>query len=318
MKIHNTAVFAGDQTIKNRHNGDVKQQEGKETIFAGNMSKKLDPIAKKREEAKKQALKIVGEAWENDKKIDNELADSRSRIAGHKATMSEMNDKLKEIDNRRLELRDSYGLTEEDQEQQDLHLLEKRINAKKPGSEISFTKEEQERLQELDKAGLTEYQQRSLEMKAGGAPYEKELTEAAEGIRQETAAITSIKNGMLKNQGMLKADASAEELLAATAKDLASMLIDEAKDNIDKKMEEEKEAAEEKAEKEEELEERIEKRDDKEDKQEQIKEQISDSTSNMVELDKVMGDVQKEVKKIMDEMKLTEEDIKGAAVDTLQ
>ena len=85
-----------------------------------------------------------------------------------------------------------------------------------------------------------------------------------------------------------------------------------------KKMEEEKEAAEEKAEKEEELEERIEKRDDKEDKQEQIKEQISDSTSNMVELDKVMGDVQKEVKKIMDEMKLTEEDIKGAAVDTLQ
>ena len=36
----------------------------------------------------------------------------------------------------------------------------------------------------------------------------------------------------------------------------------------------------------------------------------------MTKSDELLDDVQKEVKKILDEMKLLEEDLKGAAVDT--
>ena len=93
------------------------------------------------------------------------------------------------------------------------------------------------------------------------------------------------------------------------------MLVDEAKDHIDEEMEEKKEQALEKAEKEKEEEERLEKIREDKDEKEEFAEQVSDSTQLMTEADSAMEDVHRELKKVMDEMKLLEEDIKGAAVD---
>lgn len=175
-------------------------------------------------------------------------------------------------------------------EEENLKLLEKEMDAKKPGFGVHLTDEEREQLAEIKKAGLTEYQKRSLELKENGSMYEQEIDEAKEQIQTENAVIRGTRLERLKSQAMIKAQKSAGDVLEAASEQIVGMLIDEARDHMDEEVAEEKKAAEEKAEKEEAEEERIEKQ--KEKKKE------------------------KEIKKIMDEMKLLEEDIKGAAVDT--
>lgn len=120
---------------------------------------------------------------------------------------------------------------------------------------------------------------------------------------------------MAKSQTMIKAQNTAEQIEESTRKEVVGMLLDEAKDHIDEEMEEKKDEALEKAEKEKEEEERIKKIKEEKDEKEEFTEQVADSAQLFTEADSAMEDVQKAVKKVMDEMKLLEEDIKGAAVD---
>ena len=315
MKVNNTAIFLGDNTRRERNRITEKEAGSAQNIFAGNLNKQLDPIAQKKRQAKEKAMKIVGDAWAGERKIDEDIESRREKIRECKETIGKANSELKEIAKRREELRESYGVAADSQEEQDLKLLEKEINSKKPGSGINLTKEEREQLAEIKKQGLTEYQQRSLELKSNGAVYEKEITEANEQILAENAVIKGIKLERLKSQTMLKAEKSADKIMENAGEQIVGMLVDEAKNHIDEEMAEAKEAAEKKAEEKEIQEERIEKqKDDREEKEEFI-EEVAESSELIVEADNVLSEVQKEIKKIMDEMKLVEEDIKGAAVD---
>lgn len=288
MKVENTTVFLGDNTRRERNSSVVEEKSSGQNIFAGNLKKQFDPIAGKKQEARKQAMKIVGDAWEGERKIDDDLASRSAKIVKYRETLRKAWDELKEIESRRSELRENYGVEADSEEEENLKLLEKELAAKKIGSGIHLTKEEEEQLAEIKKTGLTEYQKRSLELKENGSQYEQEIEEAEKQIQTENAVIRGTRLERLKSQTMIKAQKSAEDVLEAASEQIVGMLIDEAKDHMDEKMAEEKEAAEEKAEKEEAEEERIEKQNEK----------------------------KKEIKKIVDEMKLLEEDIKGAAVDT--
>ncbi len=288
MKVENTTVFLGDNTRRERNSSVVEEKSSGQNIFAGNLKKQFDPIAGKKQEARKQAMKIVGDAWEGERKIDDDLASRSAKIVKYRETLRKAGDELKEIESRRSELRENYGVEDDSEEEENLKLLEKELAAKKIGSGIHLTKEEEEQLAEIKKTGLTEYQKRSLELKENGSQYEQEIEEAEKQIQTENAVIRGTRLERLKSQTMIKAQKSAEDVLEAASEQIVGMLIDEAKDHMDEKMAEEKEAAEEKAEKEEAEEERIEKQNEK----------------------------KKEIKKIVDEMKLLEEDIKGAAVDT--
>ncbi len=288
MKVENTTVFLGDNTRRERNSSVVEEKSSGQNIFAGNLKKQFDPIAGKKQEARKKAMKIVGDAWEGERKIDDDLASRSAKIVKYRETLRKAGDELKEIESRRSELRENYGVEADSEEEENLKLLEKELAAKKIGSGIHLTKEEEEQLAEIKKTGLTEYQKRSLELKENGSQYEQEIEEAEKQIQTENAVIRGTRLERLKSQTMIKAQKSAEDVLEAASEQIVGMLIDEAKDHMDEKMAEEKEAAEEKAEKEEAEEERIEKQNEK----------------------------KKEIKKIVDEMKLLEEDIKGAAVDT--
>lgn len=288
MKVENTTVFLGDNTRRERKSSVVEEKSSGQNIFAGNLKKQFDPIAGKKQEARKQAMKIVGDAWEGERKIDDDLASRSAKIVKYRETLRKAGDELKEIESRRSELRENYGVEADSEEEENLKLLEKELAAKKIGSGIHLTKEEEEQLAEIKKTELTEYQKRSLELKENGSQYEQEIEEAEKQIQTENAVIRGTRLERLKSQTMIKAQKSAEDVLEAASEQIVGMLIDEAKDHMDEKMAEEKEAAEEKAEKEEAEEERIEKQNEK----------------------------KKEIKKIVDEMKLLEEDIKGAAVDT--
>lgn len=322
MKVQNTVIFMGDNTRRERQNGITEEKGGQKTIYAGNFNQKFDPIAQKKQQARQQAMKVVGDAWEVDRKTDQSLEDSRSRIREYQNQIGEANKELNRIKEERLALRDSYGVKEDSQEEQDLQLLIKREDSKRGGSGVYLTEEECERLSQIDEQGLTEYQQRSLDKYKSGADYKKEKEQALQGIRSEDYFIRETKRELAKSQNMLKAQESADNIEKAASQEIIGMLIEEAKDHVDEELEEKKEAAQEKAEKEKEQEERIEKnkeeKAEKEEFSERVSQQVEDITRYVAEMEDTMGEMQQEIRKIMEEMKLLEEDLKGAAVDTVR
>ena len=316
MKVNQT-IFMGDDSLRARHGHEnPKGDSDRKTIFAGGLKKVLDPIQEKREQAQKQAMKIVGDTWGNDQKLDDDLDNRREKVKECQEKIGAANDELLEIKNRRIQLREEMGIAEDSEEEQDLKLLEKEIDSYKSGSDIHLTKEERERIAQIKAKGLTGYQERSLAMKNGGALYETEINEASQVMQGENAAIKSIKSERLKKDPMVEAQKAKDEILEQASDQIVGMLMEEAKDKIDEEMEEKKDAAEKAEEKKEEEEERTEKQDEKKAKEEQLRDQIKASTELMTKSDELLEDVQKEVKKILDEMKLLEEDLKGAAVDT--
>ena len=313
MQIRNISVFVGEGTHNTGSMDATKNKEQNKAIYAGNLNKVLDPIAQKRDKARAQAMKVVGDAWDADKKIDDDIKARYDRIGDYKKELKEANTELRWFADERETLRKAYGVEEDSREQLDLKLLEKRVDAKR--GQVSLTKEESERLEEIDRAGLSEYQQRSMEMYEESRYYDDMKIAAERGIEAESRAISTIKQAKLKSQGMIKADAQAEKIMEEAGEEIIGMLMEEAKEHIDEEMEEEKEQAEKAEAKKEEQEERLEKAKEKKEQQEEITEQLSDVTEYMAEMDNSMGDIQKELKKITEEMKLLEEDLKGAAVD---
>ena len=80
MKVNQT-IFMGDDSLRARHGHEnPKEDQGRKTIFAGGLKKVLDPIQEKREQAQKQAMKIVGDTWGNDQKLDDDLDNRREKV----------------------------------------------------------------------------------------------------------------------------------------------------------------------------------------------------------------------------------------------
>ena len=97
----------------------------KNAAFGGATKLGEDPVAKRREEARRQAWKVVENAWKNDRSVDD-------TIQSHRDSYAELENRKKgalaAIDktNRQKEtLREQCGVDADSQEQQDLLLLEK-------------------------------------------------------------------------------------------------------------------------------------------------------------------------------------------------
>ena len=310
MRVKITTIFMGAVARGgDRIGGMPGKKENRNTIFGGDFGRKNDPVAQKMQQARKQAMKIVGDAWNSDQAMMDGLNDVRNKMQEYKKEIGEANAELKWIRDERSSLQEGYGVAEDSQEQQDLKLLEKEQDKQ------FLTKEERERLAQIHEEGLTDYQKRSLELKASGAYYEDQKAQAERGMKAANEAVSSYQREMEKSQTMIKAEKSAENILEAAMEEVRGMLWEEAKDHIDEEMEEKKEEALEKAEEEKEKEEQIEEAREKKDEKEEFAEQVADSTKLMTEADSVMEDVQREIKKILDDQKLLEEDLKGAAVD---
>lgn len=322
MRVHNNTIFMGDNTLNDRHNGGAEEKKNSNSIFAGDFNKKFDPITQKRQDARKQAMKIVSDAWAGDQKIDEGIEKSRSKVREYQNQMYEAVNGIKEIDDAKAALRDRYGITDESQEQQDLLLFARKEDAQKKGVDMQsvFTPEEQERLAQLEADGFADYREQFMDMKKERDRLTKEWQDAKDAVHAELVSISSTQINRLKSHTMIDAQNMAEDIVEAASREIMGMLVDEAKDHIDEEMEEKKEAAEEKAKEEEEEEEKIEKaKEEKESKKEfaeDVAEHAEDVTKALTQMDHTMDEVQQEIKKLMEEMKLLDEDLKGAAVDT--
>ena len=277
-----------------------QEEQKRNTIFMGDLNVKKDPITQRKQDAQQKALKMVGDAWDGDRKIDQNIQDIRDKLRQLEDEYVENLGYIAEGDAQKEQLRQQYNVAPDSQEQKDLELLQKKADhmrhpdevtlteeerarlkeisgrppetkeevellqrkadAEKFGLEVEWTEEEEALLKEMEGVPLTEYQERCLKIDGYQKIYETRNDVIKDQIAAYNGSIRATRLERLKFREMEKAQKKAEEVMEAAGKEIIGMLMEEAKDHVDEEMEETKEEAEEKAEEEASQEEKIEER----------------------------------------------------------
>lgn len=321
MKVQsNITIFAGDtrnnvQTEKTRE--DNASGGKSKTIYAGNLRTELslrDRIQQRKAQAQERALKIVGDAWDGDRKVDREISESKNRLKELRAGYKDMQDAMRDCREQSEALREEYGIAPDSQEQKDLELLNKAYAAENHRwAGIELSKEEEERVAELQSGELSEYMRRGMELNQ----YSWECAAAAYDMQKqivtENAVIRGIREEGRKHHSMVDAKAEADKVMEAARDEIIGLVMDEAKDHIDEEQESREEEAEEIKEKREEQEELLEERKEKEEELEELMEDMP--IEEMADLKNAQAQIRQEVQDVVNKMHLVAEDIKGAMVD---
>ena len=277
-----------------------QEEQKRSPIFMGDLNVKKDPITQRKQYAQQKALKMVGDAWDVDRKIDQNIQDIRDKLRQLEDEYVENLGYIAEGDAQKEQLRQQYNVAPDSQEQKDLELLQKKADymrhpdevtlteedrarlkaisgrppetkeevellqrkadAEKFGLEVEWTEEEEALLKEMEGVPLTEYQERCLKIDGYQKIYETRNDVIKDQIAAYNGSIRATRLERLKFREMEKAQKKAEEVMEAAGKEIIGMLMEEAKDHVDEEMEETKEEAEEKAEEEASQEEKIEER----------------------------------------------------------
>ena len=297
----------------------------KNAAFGGATKLGEDPVAKRREEARKQAWKVVENAWKNDRSVDDTIQSHRDSYAELENRKKGALAAIDETNQQKETLREQCGVDADSQEQQDLLLLEKEQDYKNGVLDEGLTDEEYDRLAEIHKKPLTEYQKQALELNNYAADHKREIRGADYGMTAEKQNVSRIKLERLKTHAMVDAQGAADDIMDAANDEIIGMLVqDEAKEKADEAMKE-KEKREEKLD-EMKLERAIERAmiegtDEAVEEAERIKRQndspdiqmtdmvdLADSADLKKSVDQNLGDIKSS-------MKVLEADLKGIKVD---
>lgn len=195
-------------------------------------------------------------------------------------------------------------------------------------SDDSFSKEEIERLRELQNIPLTDYQKEVLKLNSTACEISGVIEEKENSFVGDTMAITDSEIERLKSQDMIKASAAAEDIMDAAGKDIIGMLVEESKEHVDDKLEEEQKKAEEQQElvdkakeRKEEAEQQAEAISEAKDSQEEVLDGVGKADSIELEsnikkksVDHV-EEAQKQINKILKDNNLVNDDLKGIEID---
>lgn len=327
------SLFMTNENAAARRAAEKGQREGnKSTIFAGDLGVGPDKIQIKRQQAQKQAMKIVGDTFAAERELDQSVAGMEERLKVLQDETAGCHEELKRIGNTRNELMEHYGVTEDSEEQADLELLRKEREANKPASGVTLDYEETKRLEKIHEKGITGYQTDMLELDEQQEVYEKNLSDGEAKIKSIRTTLSDTKIDRLKSNPMLEAQKQADEIMEAANKEIYGELVNEGKKHIEEKMEEEKEQAEKRAEEKEEQEEKEEAAEERKAEMEQFIEGTKQQTeakreelpserdqeqmASYNDPNNAKTEAAKEIEEILDELKLIQDDIKGAAVDT--
>lgn len=323
-----TGINAGNN-IQNTQNKESradnrKHNVARKAINASDLNLKLykdNQIDSKRLRARKQAMKLISDAWKSADKTDKGIEDIKNDKLNKLEEITDYKNKISDLEKEKEAYRVQYGVDKDSQEQKDLELLEKYQNNKYGSAYDSFSEEEQKRLKELQNTPLTEYQEKALRLNASQIHYNSEIEQKQLKIACDTASIALAEIDRDKSQEMLKAKDSADQIVAAVEGEITNLLVSEGKDNIDNQVEENKEKADEAEKKQEELQEKIDQT--RKDREEQRKMIEGEAEADKLDMNNsVKGndvdhvtEAQKQIVKIMQENKLLNDDIKGIDID---
>ena len=310
----NINVNNSDISIKNSKTGAKKNIK---SISAGNLNDMTDRefnISQKRKVARKQAMKLISDAWDKDNKAAQGIKDMESEKADIANINADLKSKLKD-------LQELYGVHSESQEQKDLELLKKYQDNRNGVSNDKFSKEEIDRLKELQNEPLTEYQKKALMINSSKDAIRSQIDQNDLKAMNKTMSINNAKLEQLKSQDMLKAGDAADSIIEAADKDIFGMLVNEGKQNIDDNMkeqqEEAKKAEEEKEKKQEQIDEAKKKRQEEKEllENEQQADKLElDNSINSQAVDH-LSEAQQQVEQLMKNNNMVNEDIKGIEID---
>jgi len=285
--------------------------EGEEKKSFSIAKKAVNPIAERKAQAFEKARKIVSDAFEGEKKIDAEMQELRDLSAqlveDNKEKLDQINGNKQEMS----ELQEYYGVQPDSQEQKDLELLMKKNDSLYDPS-VRLTEEEQKRYEELMAEGKTEYQSRMMERYSENNRLNAEMQDNLAAIHANGSALRFIKGERLKSNPIGEAEDAAEKVLDAESDTIMGMLVGDAMEHVQEELQEKVEDAEKLAEKAEVQEEQI------QETQEKVEQQTEKAElSDPEEIVEIQAQIQAEIDKVLEEMKLLAEDLKGNAIDKL-
>lgn len=321
--MNNQAAVQGiDNADKNTDN--LKQTRNRKTINVSELNLKPyndNQIDAKRLRARKQAMKLISDAWKSSDMRDKNIEDMKLDKLNKLDEITELKNKVSDLENEKEAYRADYGVDMDSQEQKDLELLEKYQNNRYGSAEDTFSKEELDRLKELQNTPLTEYQEKVLKLNASQIHFKDEIGQKELKIACTTASIALAEIDRDKSQEMLKAQDSADQIIGAVEGEVKNLLVNEGKDNIDDKVEENKEKADEAEKKQEEQQEKIDEKRKERKEQEEIIEGQAEADKLEMNANIRSNDVdhvteaQKQIVRIMKDNKMLNEDIKGIDID---
>ena len=290
--------------------------------------------------AKRQAYKVVSEAFKSEKKIDRIMEHISDEITRLQELIGEIKLAQKERKEQIEQLKGEYGI--------DTKSLEYRSYFNDP----SLPEEKRVKVSDEDAAKFCEFAQRVTEIINMGAKDADDLKKAEEALQANVYAHNEIRKERDKSQDMVNAQEAADGILDAANEETKVLLAKEAVDHIDEEQEEReeqaKEASEKKKEEKKEEAEKLEKEALQQEMVENIKEHMAENQRTSADIKRatarkeraqademdVVGakktvitedlttkDIQSEVDiaitKILNELSLVNEDIKGNVVDEL-
>lgn len=333
LAANSNGIFANNENSVQKVQ-DNKQTKGGKSIFAGSFNLQNNNIELKRKLAQKRAMKLVSDTFASEQKIDNSMDEMRTQQEQLKQETLEDKKSIKEIQAQREKLMEDYNVTEDSTEHKDLELLRKETSG------ANLSDEEKEHLAAIHGNGLTNYQKDMLELDGQEEVYQRLASQKESAFKSISGSLADMQIERLKTHPMVDSTKQADEIMEAANKELVGDLYAEAKDHIDEKMEEAQEKAEEKAEKKEEEETKeAERKKDKLELEKQIEQakqnaaeaadsethipgQTSMETSDMQEIIDQNSNgtnnttkIEREIEKLVEELNLIMEDLKGSKVD---
>ena len=350
QNVINAAAFSGNEaengirvaTATNNRETGVRTSKTADSpggsISASSLRLGENSIESRKQLARKQAMKIVGDAFENEKRMDasrQEMQDAIKRLNEDLGTRKQkMNDNHEKL----AELRAEYGIEEGGKEEQELQKAAMKANSRDGMSADEFE-------------ALSEYQKRALYYAADNMTNERAIAEDEALLAANVQSTTDLELARLKDHSMIDAQKESDDLMAAAEKDAVSMLTMEAMEHIEEEAEEAREEAKEKAEEEKEAKKEEAKKAEAQAKIDELNARIrangeaeaaeavargraarqekenagsTDITDTAVQFDiqsihngAAESEVAGEVKNILNKLSLLSEDIKGINVDDL-
>ncbi len=331
MKVNGYSDINSVNNMDLTKNSEVKEKNSKNdksatstnsgmTIDGSQLNLGNESIEEKKKKAQKIAMELMGNAFKRDNDIDREIEQCNERAEIHKKENEEYSMLLSDIQDEEENLKEIYNVDSDSKEQKDLDLLIKERESIRHPDEVKLTPEENAELAKIKNKSLTEYQEKMLKLDEEKFELNEKIDENKENIRKEYGTARGIALERLKYHEMVDAKKQGDEVIKAANKEVMGTIIDEAKKDIDDKYEDEKQKAEDKAKEEEIIEDRIEKSKEQSKEDEEKLEKIYELKQDILELSKnnnrnSSNDMKKSLDLIVAELQLSQEDLKGAAVD---
>ena len=255
----NISINSNDRQISDqviRKSSEKSKDQKSNIVFAGNLSGRNNPVNEKHENAKKQAFKLVSDAWDSDRDFQKRLNELKEFINEKKSEKSDAGQMLAGAYETADALKKEYQIDDESTEQKDLEWLisyEKGLKTGESFKDIEQMKKDSSRAKEI-RSNFTDYQHKMYEINGQIENATKIIEDADKSIMAARQSLTDAESENNKQHTMVDAVKEGEQIMAAANKDVIGIVFDDAIEKKEEEIREEKEKQEEKKEEKEEKE----------------------------------------------------------------